>query len=310
MQSKSSRGVQLADVSAAADELLSEGLRPTIERVRMKMGRGSPNTVAPMLETWFTGLGKRLGFAPQGEEGKGVPAEVREAIESVWKTALSASVSQVEASQSANVAKLVEESQRLSRVAERLDLREKLTDQRERAIDLRLTALQDSLAQSQSDAASLKVQLDAASLQLREAQNLALLDQQRLAHELEQLRQSSATSEKRHLDDKNRLLKDVDQERLNVAAVQKSLEKSRQLAASHADAQHRTLAEKQGQMEAHLQRIGELEGSQAELRKQRESLVRELECLRGRLESLTLTKTKARVSQRAKTASKSGSKPK
>ena len=152
--------------------------------------------------------------------------------------------------------------------------------------------------------------MDAASLQLREAQNLALLDQQRLAHELEQLRQSSATSEKRHLDDKNRLLKDVDQERLNVAAVQKSLEKSRQLAASHADAQHRTLAEKQGQMEAHLQRIGELEGSQAELRKQRESLVRELECLRGRLESLTLTKTKARVSQRAKTASKSGSKPK
>jgi hypothetical protein len=34
MQSKSTRGVQQADVDAAADALFAEHLRPTVERVR------------------------------------------------------------------------------------------------------------------------------------------------------------------------------------------------------------------------------------------------------------------------------------
>ena len=55
-----SRGIQEADVFAAADALLAEGKRPTIERVRLKIGRGSPNTVSPMLERWFATLGERL----------------------------------------------------------------------------------------------------------------------------------------------------------------------------------------------------------------------------------------------------------
>jgi len=57
MQTKSTRGVQQDDVWAAADALIAEGLRPTIERVRQKLGRGSPNTVSPMLEAWFATLG-------------------------------------------------------------------------------------------------------------------------------------------------------------------------------------------------------------------------------------------------------------
>ena len=55
-----SRGIQEADVFEAADALLAEGKRPTIERVRLKIGRGSPNTVSPMLERWFETLGERL----------------------------------------------------------------------------------------------------------------------------------------------------------------------------------------------------------------------------------------------------------
>jgi transcriptional regulator with AAA-type ATPase domain len=43
--------------------LLHEGPRPTIERVRQKIGRGSPNTVSPMLERWFASLGQRLAAA-------------------------------------------------------------------------------------------------------------------------------------------------------------------------------------------------------------------------------------------------------
>jgi hypothetical protein len=50
MQTGSSRRVQQHEVNAAADALLAERARPTVERVRMKLGRGSPNTVGPMLE--------------------------------------------------------------------------------------------------------------------------------------------------------------------------------------------------------------------------------------------------------------------
>ena len=45
MELKKSRAVQQQDVWTAADALIAEGLRPTIERVRHKIGRGSPNTV-------------------------------------------------------------------------------------------------------------------------------------------------------------------------------------------------------------------------------------------------------------------------
>ncbi|WP_196360993.1 DNA-binding protein, partial [Achromobacter xylosoxidans] len=39
-------GITEQDVWRAADALLLEGARPTIERVRQKIGRGSPNTVS------------------------------------------------------------------------------------------------------------------------------------------------------------------------------------------------------------------------------------------------------------------------
>jgi len=48
--SRASRGVQVDEVWAAADAVLAQGDRPTIERARTHLGRGSPNTVAPMLD--------------------------------------------------------------------------------------------------------------------------------------------------------------------------------------------------------------------------------------------------------------------
>ncbi|VTU45461.1 hypothetical protein SRS16P2_00159 (plasmid) [Variovorax sp. SRS16] len=85
-----SRGIQEDDVFKAADGLLSEGLRPTIERVRQKIGRGSPNTVSPMLERWFASLGQRLagGTVPAaGNDADGVPVSVRNATRLLWETA-------------------------------------------------------------------------------------------------------------------------------------------------------------------------------------------------------------------------------
>ncbi len=87
------RGIQEVDVFTAADALLAEGKRPTIERVRLKIGRGSPNTVSPMLERWFATLGERVvgvkpaAGKPAGKDSDGMPTSVRNAARLLWETA-------------------------------------------------------------------------------------------------------------------------------------------------------------------------------------------------------------------------------
>ncbi|RYF53798.1 MAG: hypothetical protein EOO29_56035, partial [Comamonadaceae bacterium] len=87
------RGIQEGDVFTAADALIAEGQRPTIERVRLKIGRGSPNTVSPMLDKWFASLGERLvgnaanaGHAARNDPD-GLPLGVRNAAKLLWETA-------------------------------------------------------------------------------------------------------------------------------------------------------------------------------------------------------------------------------
>ncbi|SEB25495.1 DNA-binding protein [Variovorax sp. YR216] len=52
--------MQLEEVCEAADALLARGLKPTIERVRQRLGGGSPNTIGPLLHDWYVGLSARL----------------------------------------------------------------------------------------------------------------------------------------------------------------------------------------------------------------------------------------------------------
>src|SRR6267378_927084 len=58
------RGVNLGDVSQAADALLRTGERPTVEKIRAAIGRGSPNTVGPLLDAWWKRLAGRLDSGP------------------------------------------------------------------------------------------------------------------------------------------------------------------------------------------------------------------------------------------------------
>ena len=88
MQSKSTRGVQQDDVWSAADALIADGLRPTIERVRQKIGRGSPNTVSPMLESWFATLSSRLGGSNTNEQNAHIPVALQQGMEKLWDMAL------------------------------------------------------------------------------------------------------------------------------------------------------------------------------------------------------------------------------
>lgn len=81
------RGVQKEDVWTAADAILLEGLKPTIERVRQRLGTGSPNTVGPLLEIWFKSLGQRLQGQESSDASGNVPGPVMQAAHQLWETA-------------------------------------------------------------------------------------------------------------------------------------------------------------------------------------------------------------------------------
>lgn len=81
------RGITETDVFTACDALLLAGERPTIERVRQKIGRGSPNTVSPMLDAWFKGLGRRLQDPGAFAAPSDVPEPVNQAAQHFWEVA-------------------------------------------------------------------------------------------------------------------------------------------------------------------------------------------------------------------------------
>lgn len=158
-----SRGVQEADVWVAADALIAQGLRPTIERVRQHIGRGSPNTVSPMLETWFATLGRRLGVA--GEQGvaatQAVPDPVQRLAQDLWNAAKEEAVA-------AASAVLSDREELLARSkAEHQQQKDQLA-QREVAMQAQKEALNQALQAAQAQAQDLARRLDEVQQQLQD----------------------------------------------------------------------------------------------------------------------------------------------
>lgn len=88
------RGVVFEDISPIADGLLVAGERPTVERVRQALGRGSPNTIGPLLDTWWAQLAQR--HAKQLAM-PGVPEAVASAFAHAWELAVDAGMAHAEA---------------------------------------------------------------------------------------------------------------------------------------------------------------------------------------------------------------------
>jgi len=80
------RGITRADVSQAADALLRAGERPTVEKIRAAVGRGSPNTVGPLLDAWWKRLAGRLDAGPAAFHR--LPESVAHVAEALWMQAL------------------------------------------------------------------------------------------------------------------------------------------------------------------------------------------------------------------------------
>lgn len=81
-----SRGITSGDVAQAADSLLRSRERPTVERIRARLGSGSPNTIGPMLDEWWGRLAGRLDNGPAAFHR--LPESVAHIAEALWLQAL------------------------------------------------------------------------------------------------------------------------------------------------------------------------------------------------------------------------------
>lgn len=216
------RGVQQEDVSLAADAVLKSGARPTVERVRKQMGRGSPNTVGPLLDIWFSQLGTRLGenpaLLPSPSPAADVPLAVINASKLVWTTArteaqreaagavagdrqaLATEREDLEQERSAFHAsrEAMEENIRLAQ-GQAADLRRQVDDLAERG-----RQLQDLLDQALARCGHLEAELRGVHQELASARRQ--LDEQARQHAEERARgaERSAASERHHLQEIDR----------------------------------------------------------------------------------------------------------
>jgi Plasmid replication region DNA-binding N-term len=173
---QSRRGVRAIDVEQAAEALLRAGERPTIEKVRKRLGSGSPNTINPLLDTWWKKIGGRLQTkSPAALER--VPELVAHVAEALWLQALEEGRRRAQAELSHEERRTTQREQAIEVQSHVLTLREgelasRLHDRDQRIANLELTLRETNLKLRTEEAtnASLQRQLLALSQDL---QNLA-----------------------------------------------------------------------------------------------------------------------------------------
>jgi len=231
MQPKSTRGVQARDVHQAADQLIADGQRPTIERIRLKLGRGSPNTIAPLLDAWFNQLAPRLGMGTTTEnETMAVPTVVSEAAQAVWQHALASATAIAEQHIQERAAGLQQQREALQEAHGALDLRATQLADRERHQQQAMDLLQQELAHwknaaqaEQAKTAEEQTQLRLVRQALAESAQERSTERRRHDEQIQSLMEEQRRQVQGFHADQQRLLVQVDQEREQAKRLAKRL---------------------------------------------------------------------------------------
>jgi hypothetical protein len=179
--SSGDRGITSADVERAADSLLREGERPTIEKVRLKIGRGSPNTINPLLDAWWGRLASRLDAGPAALHR--LPEPVVQAAEALWLTALEEARRRAQLESGSSRKALAHERQELTVQAHILSIREQ--------------ELKDRLAAADQRAARLETEVETLTTLLRKEQASRAATDRRLAEIPDELAKALTTRDAR-----------------------------------------------------------------------------------------------------------------
>jgi hypothetical protein len=153
-QTGSTGGITASDVDRAADTLLRNGQRPTIERVRATIGRGSPNTINPLLDAWWQRLAGRLDAGPAALHR--LPEPVLHAAEGLWLQTLSEARKRAATEQGTSKSALARDRQEL--------------DVRSHVLSIRESELQGRLEQAERRTGQLELEVEALTTLLRKEQ--------------------------------------------------------------------------------------------------------------------------------------------
>ena len=168
------RGISAADVDRAADALLRDGQRPTIEKVRATIGRGSPNTINPLLDAWWGRLAGRLAAGPAALHR--LPEPVLLAAEGLWLQTLDEARKRAAAEQGSRKTSLVRDAQE--------------NELRAHVLSIRESELRDRIAQTEGRASQLAIEIEALTTLLRKEQASRLAVERRLTETQSALQQA------------------------------------------------------------------------------------------------------------------------
>lgn len=271
------------------------GITPTANKLYQLVRKGSMSAPAEALTRFWQTLREKSRIRIEHPD---LPEPLREAagemVGALWQRAQAAAQEVlVHLREEAHAQVLSTEAIAQAATARSQETEQALGGARQelQAVTQRLIETQADLARTQGEVSALQRQVEAGVAQRRELQDGFNAAQQRLTHELEQQRVAVTAAEERHAAETKRMLLDVDRERVGSAKLQKELEQARRILADQTELHRQRLTEKQQQAETLRQRNGELEGSVAELRGQRDQLLRDVDGLRLRLETLPATKT-------------------
>ncbi|MBO1244502.1 DNA-binding protein [Bordetella holmesii] len=252
-------GIQQQDVWAAADALLRAGEQPTIERVRLHLGRGSPNTVGPHLKTWLRDLG--------GRRDKGEPPDaIVAAAQQLWQMALSQAHADANAQAAEQHAALRAEQAAIETQREALEADAQRLLQREadleaalvaaqalgQAAQARAQALQQRLDSAEAELQALRQALEGAHQQLQQAERQGR-DSLAAAHKLHQ--ETLEQAEARHASHERRWLLDIDAQRQAVRRLQEEREASARTLAAREQSHTQALQAMEQQARAEGERL-------------------------------------------------------
>lgn len=243
----------MEEVWAAADAVLGLGERPTIERVRQQLGRGSPNTVGPMLDGWYGSLARRLqgpadpADAPAEAEVP-LPAPVVRAAKALWGRALQQADEQAAAQWAQSRATLDGEAQALRHAQDEVAREKQRLDDRNAAYAVAMQARDAQIAELVRQTQELQQQLQACQLQLdgMRTEGMQLrqaADVERRQHEARNVehRAERARLEERAQSQERRLNAEVDRARQESKRLAQQLEvEGKKAAKALADAMDRS----------------------------------------------------------------------
>jgi chromosome segregation ATPase len=254
------RGVTLTDITRAADQLLAEGERPTIDGVRRILGTGSPGTVNALLKQYFQSLPLRLNL----------PASIATAAAELYEQVQSTARQELESERAEAEAALAQGREALAQ--ERRDFEVERTAFHQRVADLnadlerhreQLKTTSAKLASTEKELGTQTTRATTAEAQARASEAERERAAQKHTGELQRLRDQAEGNE-RHL------LGRIDEQKAQLQRLVQDRERETAAAAKHAATLETSVSEA-AKLNASLR--AELTTAQRDLAKRQEAVV-------------------------------------